>query len=60
MESYLSGEYPAATGRNLEVPGASVNGDSDWSRSLRALAVVNFRAELPWINLSMISVRAEI
>ena len=41
----MSGEYAAvvteATGGNLEVPGASVNSDLDWSLGSRVLAVMN-------------------
>ena len=38
----------------------SAEGDSDWCRSSRVLAVVNSLAELPWIKRSIISVRTEI
>ena len=60
----LSGDYTAifsgATGWNLGFPGSSANGDFDWSRSSPVLAAGISLSEFPWINLSIISVKAEI
>ena len=60
----LSGEYPAvvrgATVEKLDDPGPSLQVDSYWSLGPRELAVVDSVVKLFWINLSIISVRAEI
>ena len=60
----MPGEYPAfvygAIGRVLEMPGLSVSGDSNGNRGSQVLAVRSSLAELAWINLPIICVRADI